>query len=96
MGVVLISNHVLEVKCVLISLLPLVGYNSLIYNHMKLSSDYSRHFSAIFDTLLVFFLVYKVSYNYYIYYNQDKSLGAFCIAWIASILKSFFYIVCFM
>ena len=43
MGVVFISNHVLEVKCVIISLLFLVEYDSLIYNHMKLLSDYSGH-----------------------------------------------------
>ena len=66
MGVVFISNHVLEVKCVIIFLFR-IGYNSFIYNLMKLSSDYSRHISAIFDTLLVFFSAYKVSYIYYIY-----------------------------
>ena len=67
MGVVFISNHVLEVKCVIISFLVRIGYNSFIYNLMKLSSDYSRHISAIFDALLVFFSAYKVSYIYYIY-----------------------------
>ena len=41
-GVVFISSHVLEIKWMMISLLSRSGYDSLIYNHMKLSSDYSR------------------------------------------------------
>ena len=87
MGVVFISNHVLEVKCVIISLLFLVGYDSLIYNQKKLSSDYSRRFFAIFwCSSHVLFSVQCELYLLYIYYNQDKSLGAFCVAWIAFIL----------
>ena len=46
-GVVFISSHVLEVKWVMIFLLLWARYNSLIHNHMKLSSDYSRYFPAI-------------------------------------------------
>ena len=55
----------LEVKWMMI-LLSRSGYNSLIYNNMKLSSDYSRNFSAIFDALM-FFSAYNVSYIIYIY-----------------------------
>ena len=70
-GVVFISNHVLEVKWMMTSLLSRLGYNSLIYNNMKLSSDYSRNFSVIFYAL-VFFSAYNVSYIilYFIYIIQ--------------------------
>ena len=65
MGMVFISNHVLEVKCVIISLLFLVGYDFFIYNKKNCHLTILDISPPFLDTLLVLFSAYKVSYNYY-------------------------------
>ena len=99
MGVVFISLHVLEVKCVMISFLSRERYNSFIYNRIKLSSDYSRHFSAIFwcSSCVLFSIEYEL-HLLDIYISQSRLIFRwllYCIDCLYSIIF-FFCLVCFM